>query len=98
MAKLTAEPTDADALESFLHQGGFSHLRVRRRGDLLTIESGPDDEPFPRARLRRVGAQSWRLEMATHTGRWELTPIHGRRDDVQRLLVDDFPWTIADSE
>ena len=95
MAKLTAEPTDADALASFLHHRGFSHLRVRRRGDLLTIETGPDDHPYPRARLRRVGAQSWRLEMATHNGRWELTPFHGRRDEVQRLLVDDFPWTIA---
>jgi len=95
MAKLIAQPADADELASFLVAGGFGHLRVRRRGDLLTIESGPSDDPYPRARLRRVGAQSWRLEMATHTGRWEPTPFQGHRDEIQRLLVDNFPWTIA---
>ena len=95
MAKLTAEPRDADALESFLHAQGYTHLRVRRRAAVLTIESGPSDDPHPRARLRRVTTQYWTLEMPHHSGRWDHTPFRGLRADVQALLVDTFPWTIA---
>jgi hypothetical protein len=95
MAKLTAEERDADALESFLLGLGHKHLRVRRRADVLTIESGPTDDPYPHARLRRVTVQYWRLEMPNSSGKWDLTPFRGLRADVQKLLVDSFPWTIA---
>jgi len=61
---------------------------LRHRADLITIESGPRKRPWPRARLRRVGAHIWQLEMATHTGRWEPTPLRGLREQILIMLVD----------
>jgi len=98
MPKLTAESHDAEALESFLASLGHKHLRVRRRADILTIESGPTDDPYPHARLRRVTVHYWRLEMPNHSGKWDPTPVRGLLNDVQRALVDSFPWTIAPLE
>lgn len=99
MAKFTAQPEDASSIEQYLHErAGLDHLRARRRADLITIESGPDDAPAPRARLRRVGVQTWRLEMATHTGRWETTPFKAPRDALVRLLVENFGWALAPIE
>jgi hypothetical protein len=62
---------------------------------VLTIESGPDDDAFPHARLRRVTTQSWRLEMPTSRGRWEPTPVQGVLRDVLKALIDEFGWTLA---
>ena len=96
MAKHNAEQHDAEEVETYLHEAaGLAHLRTRRRGDLVVIESGPDDDPWPRARLRRVGVHQWRLEMATHTGRWQTTPFQAQRDELVRLLVENFGWTLA---
>ena len=99
MAKQSAQQQDADAVASSLHDtAGLAHLRARRRADLIVIESGPEHDPHPRARLRRVGVHQWRLEMATHTGRWETTPFQAQRDELVRLLVENFGWTLAPLE
>jgi hypothetical protein len=98
MAKLAAQDHDADFLEAFLAKAGHNHLRVRRRADLLTIESGPTNNPHQHARFRRVTVQYWRLEMPNRSGKWDLTPFRGLLAEVQELLVDSFPWTIAPLE
>lgn len=96
MPKLTAERFDVEGTVSFFaRQGGLDHLRVRKHGDLLIIESGPDDDPIPHARLRRVTKQWWTLEMPTHTGRWEKTGLRGPRLQILQALVDDFGWTLT---
>ena len=95
MPKHLAEAGDAQALEAFLHERELRHLRVRHRADLLTIESGPVEDPIPHARLRRVTVQYWRLEMPARSGKWELTPYRGLRDEIQELLVDSCPWTLV---
>jgi|ERR1019366_5359346 hypothetical protein len=96
---LHTEEDDADDLREFLAaHDGLGHLRVRRRADLLTLESGPEDDPIPHARLRRVSIHHWSLECATHTGRWEKT---GFRDTLERLLdllTSTFPWIVAPIE
>ena len=94
MPALAASPEDVTRLEGLLHQGGHNHLTVRRRGPLLTIVSGPADDPWPRARLRRVGQQHWQLEVATHTGRWEPTPMRGSLDELVELLISAFGWVL----
>ena len=68
---------------------------LRKRGDLVVIESGPKDDPIPHARLRRVTKQWWTLEMPTHTGRWQKTGLRGQRLAVLQSLVDDFGWMLA---
>lgn len=74
---------------------GLEHLRVRRRGDRLTIESGPEEDPIPHARMGRVSAHLWILEMPTHTGRFEATPYRDLMDTLWNLLVTSFPWALA---
>jgi hypothetical protein len=77
---------------------GLEHLRARRRADLITLESGPKDDPIPHARLRRVAAQTWTVECATHNGRWERTGIRGPLADMIELLVSTLPWIVAPRE
>ena len=99
MAKTTAQTDDVAAVERYLHEeAGLDHLRSRSRADLVVIESGPAKDPIPHARLRRAGKSLWRLEMATHTGRWEKTPIAGALEEVLQTLVQDFGWALTPVE
>jgi hypothetical protein len=90
---------DAEDLADLLvARHGLGHLRVRRRADLLTLESGPQADPVLHVRFRRSSVHYWTLECATHTGRWERT---GFRDTLPRLLdliVAQLPWTITPIE
>lgn len=95
MAKLHADPAHAEAVASRLSTRGFPHLRARKRGELILIESGPDDDPVPHARLRRDTIQLWRLEIPTHTGRWEPTGIRAPLKDMIEVLVQDLPWVLT---
>ena len=94
MPKHQADKADAAQVERFLRERGLRHLHARHRADLVTIESGPRKDPWPHARLRRVGVHIWQLEMATHTGRWEPTPLRGLREQLLTMLVDQFGWTL----
>lgn len=95
MAKMKAESWDVDAVIDRLHvRKEFAHLRVRRRADLITIESGPNNDPIPHARMRRVAVSLWTLEMPSHIGRWEKTPFRALRDDIVDALIVDFGWTL----
>jgi len=92
----TTESLLAVDVQAVLHRRkALQHLRVRVRGKVVTIESGPHDDAFPHARLRRVTTQYWRLEMPTHRGRWEPTPVEGVLRDVLTALMDEFAWTLA---
>jgi len=51
--KVTALDADA-ARKYFAEFEGLEHLRFRVRADLLVIESGPNNDPIPHARLRRL--------------------------------------------
>lgn len=94
MAKLRAEEAHADEVVRLLHKRRLKHLRAVRRGELITLVSGADDDPFAHARMRRVSAQQWRLEMPSHT-RWEPTPFEAGLGDIVATLVDAFGWTLA---
>ena len=100
MPKLAAEQFDVEGTVSFFarQEADFDHLRIRKRGDLVVIESGPKDDPVPHARLRRVTKQWWTLEMPTHTGRWQKTGLRAPRLEVLQMLVDDFGWTLTPVE
>jgi hypothetical protein len=94
MPKHQARSSDAAEVTTFLRGRGLRHLRARHRADLVTIESGLAKDPWPHARLRRVGVHVWQLEMATHTGRWQPTPLRGPQDRLLAMLVDQFGWTL----
>jgi hypothetical protein len=90
-----ADQDDADDLLDLLHANeDLGHLRVRRRGSALTIESGPKPDPVPHARLRRVTKNLWTLEVATHMGSWQPTGLRDLMPNVVRTLLQRFPWIL----
>lgn len=94
--KPVAEDYHAEELHDALVGHGFKHLRVRRRGDTLTLESGPKGtKAFAHARIRRETVHLWRLEMPTSSGRWETTPVREVTDTLVTMLVTLFPWALA---
>jgi hypothetical protein len=94
MPKHIADQLQAASLHGLLEAKHLDHLRVRRNGGLLVLESGADDSPVAHARFRRLGAHIWRLEMPTHTNTSQVTPLRGQMRDLLDCLVDQFPWTL----
>jgi hypothetical protein len=95
MPKLGAEDYHAEELADDLVARGFPHLRVRRRADVLTIESGPKKDPVAHARLRRIAVHLWRLEMQEPDGTWVSTPYRLPINAQLELLVTQFAWVLA---
>ncbi len=93
-------PPAADCLERLQAKlatfEALAHLRVRARGALLTVESGPEQAPWPHIRFRRDTVHLWRLEMPVRGGRWERTPYRGPLEDLVDSVVEAFPWTLSD--
>lgn len=91
-----ADEDDSEDLLALLHEHReLRHLRARRRGGVLTIESGSKLDPVLHIRLRRATKHLWTLEIATHMGRWQPTGERGAMPDLVRLLVQKFPWVLA---
>lgn len=90
-----AEPHHATRVQDLLHERGAAHLRARKYGKSVIVESGPADDPVKHVRLRRETVHLWCLDIANHTGRWESTPFRSTLDDLVNTVADDFPWTIA---
>ena len=96
MPKLSADEIHAETIERLLRENrALAHIRVRRRGDTLVLESGPTDDPLPHARLQRATLQWWTLEMPTHTGRWESTPTRAPLQQAFATLVAQYPWALT---
>lgn len=86
----------APSVERQLHEyRGLEHLRVRARGDVLTIESGPTTDSVRHARLRRESVNLWGLEIAGYGGRWEPTPYCDTKDRLIAALVEQFGWVLT---
>jgi hypothetical protein len=95
MPKFLADENHVASVELFLEHAGIDHLHVRKRGDLVVLESGPASDRVPRARLRRDTVHLWTLEFATHSGRWEKTGFRDQLRSLLTLVTTIFPWTIA---
>jgi hypothetical protein len=96
MSALHADEAHAVDLRALLaRHDQLSHLRVRRRGDALILESGPEDDPVKHVRFRRVAMHLWIAEMATHTGRWQPSGLRGRLNELLETVVDAFGWVLT---
>lgn len=86
---------DVSTVERWLKKHpDLAHIRVRKRGNLLILESGPKDDPVPHARIRRTESGTWALEMP-HRSRWEPTPYQDREQEpLLDLLRDAFGWML----
>ena len=94
MPKHTADELQAMSLQGVLNQRGLTHLRVRRHGMLLVVESGAENDPVAHVRFRRHGAHIWTMEFASHMGRWEPAPFRGQIEHLVDIVQSDFPWTV----
>lgn len=83
-------------VEDVLHDLGFTHLRARKYGSAVIVESGPKKGAIKHFRARRDTVHLWLLDFANHKGKWEPVPFRGNLDDLLNLVVEDFPWTITD--
>lgn len=95
MPKLPVDDSHFSELSHHLKQAGLDHLRVTKRGDLLTIVSGVPGDEVKHARLRRVTVQYFELEIADHRGRFEPTMVRGIIPEVVAVLLGDFGWTLT---
>lgn len=90
---------DADALRAILASEALHHLHVVRRGQTLIVMTGPTSDPEPEARMGRLSAGLWQLDLRHHSGRWDPTPFTGDLQDLVdaalslgRLEDDEGPW------
>lgn len=83
-------------VEDFLHDRGFKHLRARKRGPAVIVESGPKKGAIKHIRVRRDTVHLWLVDIANHRGKWERTPFRGLLDEVLGLVAETFPWVLSD--
>lgn len=73
----------------------LSHLKIRLRGDVLTLESTDEyDNVYPHARFRKQPGDKWSLEMPVKKG-WEPTFMEGTIIELMEMLLKQFPWALA---
>lgn len=97
-AKYSAEPEHAERVVHLLNERGVEHVRARKYGATVIVESGPDDDPVKHVRLRRDTVHLWLLDVADHRGRWERTPFRENLDDLVSMVVEQFPWALASAD
>ena len=97
MPKYAAETYHPGQVEDFLHERGFDHLRARKHGAAVIVESGPLKNAIKHFRVRRDTVHYWLLDVADHRGTWQRTPFRGLLDDVLALVPENFSWVIADT-
>ncbi|MFB5762290.1 hypothetical protein [Paenibacillus medicaginis] len=85
-----------DELEDLLEANGFKHIQVRPRGQHLILFSIEDGQKVNRARLSVLDTTTFRLSMADHQGTWEQAPFTGTPQALVRMLIDQFPFALAD--
>jgi hypothetical protein len=81
--------------DHFAAHDHLKHLRARRRGRVVTLESGPADDPVAHARFRRDTVHLWVLEMPARGGRWDPTPFRDTLEHLMALVEASFPWTLT---
>lgn len=98
MVARPVETYHCSQVENFLRDRGFVHLRARKYGSTIIVESGPHDDAIKHARLRRDTIHLWLLDIADHRGRWEPTDVRALIQDVLTDLVDSFSWVLSSRE
>lgn len=96
MPKYAAETHHPEHVESLLHERGFQHLRARKHGAAVVVESGPAEDAVKHFRVRRDTVHYWVLDIANHQGRWQRTPFRGLLDEMISLVPENFPWVLTD--
>lgn len=96
MPKLQVDSYQAETLQELLHKKGATHLRTRKYGIKIIVESGTQRQRHKHMRFVRSTVHLWHVEFADHRGRWERTPFRDTMDNIVSMVFDDFPWMMAD--
>jgi hypothetical protein len=94
MSKLSAKTTAPHLTNLIAAYDHLGHVRVRVRGAVLTLESGPEEDPVPHARFRRDTVYLWLLEMPLRGSRWDRTGMRDTIDNLLETLTTMFPWML----
>lgn len=97
MPKLSADEIHVWTVQDFLEeQPTLRHLRARKRGDTIVLESGTKTDAIPHARVRRVSVQWWTIELPDHRGRWgEASFDRATLRQTLEALLRDYPWALT---
>lgn len=94
--KHSAESHHVSQVEILLHEQGIGHVRARKYGASVLVESGPEDDPVRHFRVRRETVHLWCLDIAGRGGRWERTPLRANIESLVSAVVEQFPWTLTE--
>lgn len=96
MPRYNADDHHPSTVEELLHERGFKHLRARKHGASVIVESGPKVDPIKHFRVRRDTVHLWLLDVADHRGRWERTPFRDQLEALIKTVIEEFEWTLTD--
>jgi|SRR5574338_523726 hypothetical protein len=94
MPQFAEDPLALISLKNIIEKHGLAHLRARKHGDLLIIESGPKQNPVHHLRMRRVTRQWYALEIPDHP-HWQRVDIRARAHVVLETVIREFPWLLT---
>lgn len=99
MPKLAADISHLASAQSWISRHPeCAHLRPRKRGDAISLVSGPEEDPIPHVRLRRSTVQWWTVDIADHRGKWGPTDIRASIADALDQVAEAFPWVLSSRE
>lgn len=100
MAKFPADEVHVWSVQDFIDaHKSLTHLRPRKRGDTIVLESGPKGDAMSHARVRRVTSQWWVLELPDSNGRWDIVPgVRAPLRDVLGTLHTELSWILTPRE
>jgi hypothetical protein len=96
LSKFQMELYQDDLRDLLLQRPGLQHLKVRRRGETLTIYSGQPGDTCPHAKYEHLGNETWGLSLPRHNGRWDPLPVSGALEEVTETLLRDFGFVLDD--
>ena len=91
-----AEPHHASRVERLLHERGVEHIRARKHGATVIVESGPKGDAVRHFRLRRDTVHLWCLDVVGRGSRWERTPFRANIDTLVSTVLESFPWVLEE--
>ena len=95
MADVTLE-REKHQVETALGENGLKHLKVAKRGVNIVVYS--EDETGGkenRCRFSYIKDGLYKLNMSNHTGKWERTPFEGTLEELLKMVIEQFPWTLS---
>jgi hypothetical protein len=86
----------AEQLTAEMHDLGLKHLQASARGSSISVYSQYEGSRVNRCRFNQLTKQLYALDMANHRGVWESTPFTGTVDELFKMVVTQFEWTLVD--